>query len=63
MKFLGHTVKVKYAYDAKVDRWYIATSNIPGLCMEGDSKEEIEAELPEVLADMEDFQRERGGFP
>ncbi len=57
MRCFGKKVKIRYAYDPDVDRWYTRDSNVPGLCMEGDSKEAIERGLPEVLAMIEEVVR------
>ena len=59
MKYLGKKVEIRYAYDPDVDRWYTRDTNIPGfnLAMEGDSIEEIERDLPEALAMIEEVIR------
>ena len=46
--------------DAEVDRWGAISPNVPLLITEGDSIEEIERELPDVLELITDTERIHG---
>lgn len=50
--FRGHKVQITVEYDAEVNRYFTSDSNIPGLCMEGDSPEELYDLIPEFLDGM-----------
>ena len=59
--YFGKPFECVYALDAEVDRWMILSCNVPGLNMENDSIKLIEAELPELVPDMEAHVKSRTG--
>lgn len=56
--YMGRRVKVTYLFDPECERWTLTGENVPGLVMEGDSIDDLEAELPDVIAMLEDVARE-----
>ena len=60
IRYRGEPVEALYRYDAEVDRWTLTSPNVPPLVMEGDSIEEIERELPDVVEKIFDFERRDG---
>ena len=63
IRYSGRRVRVRYRYDPECDRWTLLGENVRGLVMEGDSIECLEAELPDVIAMIEDTARKYGEPP
>ena len=63
IRYRGRRVRVRYRHDSECDRWTLVGENVCGLVMEGDSIEGLEAELPDVIAMLEDAAREHGDPP
>ena len=61
--YRGRRVRVRYRYDPECDRYTLVGENVRGLVMEGDSIESLEAELPDVLAMIEETARMYGDAP
>ena len=62
LRYRGKVVKVAYAYDDEVDRWYVCDHNIldTGLGLEADSQEELDADVVKGVGMLEDYDREFG---
>lgn len=63
IRYRGRRVRVRYLYDPECDRYTLVGENVRGLVMEGDSIESLEAELPDVLAMIEETARKHGEAP
>ncbi len=51
--FEGKDVWVILGFDSDVSRWFIEESNVPGLCMEADTADELRQSIPDVISLME----------
>ena len=60
VRYMGRCVKVAYLFDPECERWTLTGENVPGLVMEGDSIDDLEAELPDVITMLEETAREYG---
>ena len=60
LRYRGKVVKVAYAYDDEVDRWYVCDHDIrdTSLGLEADSPEELDADVAKVVGMLEDIDRE-----
>ena len=47
---MKYTVRIKR--DRKAGVWYVASSGVPGLDVEGDTREEIEAQIRELASEL-----------
>ena len=60
LRFRGKVVKVEYAYDDEVERWYVADHNIRdvGLALEADTQDELDANVATAIGMMQACDRE-----
>ena len=60
IRYRGKPVEVRYRYDSGAERWVASSPNVPLLITEGDSIEEIERELPDIMELIVDTERRHG---
>ena len=61
LRFRGKVVKVEYAYDDEVYRWYVSDHNLQdvGLGLEADTPEELDADVAKAVGMLQECERER----
>jgi predicted RNase H-like HicB family nuclease len=51
-KYTGRVIVVKAARDAEAGVWYVESSDVPGLRLEGDTLEALAEKLPGAILDL-----------
>ena len=52
MALMSHTLVVKVAFDTEAEVWFIESSDVPGLHLEGSSVDDLYAKIPDAILDL-----------
>lgn len=53
----SQTFRITAAYDKETSVWFVADSDIPGLCTEGENLDELQANIEALIPDLFELNR------